>query len=198
MFGPTEAGHYVRFGRGVFLQPDLANREPRTPNRTPNLNTNREGRTRKSERHVLDVARHLVGDAAMRIAAETFRRFLAPGATPAARNRSLARRFRLRASSRRLYGIRPSSTAWTSASSAATCDVDMAGADQQTVAAGGNRLHGGIRHRVGRRDRFHFEVIAEDDALETQLVAQQVVHDAARQRRRPVLVQSTAPARGPS
>ncbi len=56
------------------------------------------------------------------------------------------------------------------------------------LAAGSNRLHGRIRHRVGRGDRLHLEIVAEDDALETQLVAQQVVDDAARQRRRLLLV----------
>src|SRR5687768_18593579 len=59
-FGPAKAGHYRT----------LANRELRTSNRTPNLNTNREGRSRNRERHVLSESRHLVGDAPVRVAAD--------------------------------------------------------------------------------------------------------------------------------
>ena len=68
-------------------------------------------------------------------------------------------------------------------------NVDIAAADQETVAAGGDRLDGGVRHRIRPGDGLHLQVVAQDDALVTELVAQQRMDDAWRQRGRLLFVE---------
>ena len=51
--------------------------------------------------------------------------------------------------------------------------LDVAAADQQLVAPGRNRADSRVGNRVRLRDRFHLEIVAEDDTLIAQLVAQQ-------------------------
>ena len=68
--------------------------------------------------------------------------------------------------------------------------VDVAPADQHAVAAGRDRQHGRLRHRVVAGDRLHLEVVAQDHALEAQLArASRPRDDPPRQRRRPLLVE---------
>ena len=65
----------------------------------------------------------------------------------------------------------------------------VAAADQHAVTAGLDREDGRRRDRVLGGNRFHLEIVAEDDAVVLQLVAQQVGHHAARQRRGAFLVE---------
>ena len=71
----------------------------------------------------------------------------------------------------------------------AALQVDVAAADQHAVAAGANRLDRRLRHGVLRAHRLHLEIVAQDHAVELQLVAQQRLDDVGRQRRRPLLVE---------
>ena len=66
--------------------------------------------------------------------------------------------------------------------------VVVAAADQHAVAAGGNRADRRVGHRVAPGNRLHLEVVAQDDALVAQLLAQHA-DDARRQRRGRVLVE---------
>ena len=68
-------------------------------------------------------------------------------------------------------------------------EVGIAAADEHAIAAGGDRLDARLRHRPPRRDRLHLHVVGEDDAVEVQLVAQDVGDDAARQRGGPLRVE---------
>ena len=61
-------------------------------------------------------------------------------------------------------------------------------ANQHAVATGGDGLHGGIRDAVILRQRLHLEVVAEDDAIEAEFVAEEVEDNAARQRGRLLLI----------
>ena len=67
--------------------------------------------------------------------------------------------------------------------------VVVAAADQHAVAAGLDRQHRRGGHRVAAGDRLHLEIVAQDDALVAQLLAQEARDDAPRQRRRPRLVE---------
>ena len=66
--------------------------------------------------------------------------------------------------------------------------IGVAAADQNAVAAGGYRLHGGVGNGIRLRDRLHFQVIAQDDALIAQLVPKNALHDVGRERGRPLFV----------
>src|SRR5262245_19631701 len=55
--------------------------------------------------------------------------------------------------------------------------VVVAAADEDAVAAGGKREDSRRGNGMVIRNRLHLEIVAEDDALETELFPKQIVHD---------------------
>ena len=56
--------------------------------------------------------------------------------------------------------------------------IDIAAADEETVASSRDGFDGGLRDGVRLRDRLHLQVVAEDDAWESELVTEQRLHDS--------------------
>src|SRR4029077_4833634 len=66
---------------------------------------------------------------------------------------------------------------------------DVRAADEHTVAAGRDRLYSRVRNGIRIGNRFHFQVVAQDDAVEIELLAQEAANDRRRQRRGLLLVE---------
>ena len=112
-----------------------------------------------------------------------------PETGAAARNRSFARCCRFSASSTRAYGSRSVFHGVHQRLERRRLLIVVSAADQHAVAARLDGQHGGRRNRVLVGDRLHLEIVAQDDAVVAKLLAQQTRDDAARQRRRPLLVE---------
>ena len=67
--------------------------------------------------------------------------------------------------------------------------VMIAAADEHAVAAGLDREYGGRRNGIRVRNRFHFQVVGENDALVPELLAEQIRHHVSGQRSGTLLVE---------
>ena len=124
--------------------------------------------------HALDESRHFGSHRLVLVAPESGAERSAgqrPRVRPARGNAPSRGDARSSASSTRLSGSVPASTARISASKVATCVSVIGTTEQHDVAPGGNRRDGSLRDAISAADRPHFEIVRHHQSRVSQLVA---------------------------